>query len=61
MGVHDGHRQRRLASFLQNGFESMHPHEVLEILLFYAIPRRDTNPIAHQLLDSFGSLLYLSA
>lgn len=56
MGVHDGHRQRRLASFLQNGFESMHPHEVLEILLFYAIPRRDTNPIAHQLLDSFGSL-----
>lgn len=56
MGVHDGHRQRRMTSFLQNGFDSMHPHEVLETLLFFAIPRRDTNPIAHELINTFGTL-----
>lgn len=56
MGVHDGHRQRMLQAFLSAGIDSMHPHEILEMLLFYAIPRRDTNVIAHDLLDAFGSL-----
>ena len=56
MGVHDGHRQRVLSSILESGIDGMHPHEILEALLFFAIPRRDTNEIAHELLDSFGSL-----
>lgn len=38
------------------GLEGFAPHEVLELLLYYAIPQKDTNPIAHRLLDKFGSL-----
>ena len=53
---HKGHRVRLKERFLQNGIESFAHHEILELLLFFAIPREDTNPIAHNLLDSFGSL-----
>jgi len=56
MGIHDGHRKRMLESFLKNGADGMHPHEMLEVLLFYAIPRQNTNTIAHELIRSFGSL-----
>ncbi len=56
MGVHDGHRQRKRDQFLAHGLDSMAEHEALELLLYYAIPRRDTNPIAHELIDRFGSL-----
>ena len=56
MGVHDGHRVRRREQFLQHGLDAFADHEVLELLLFYALPRRDTNPIAHELIDRFGSL-----
>ena len=56
MGLHDGHRQRKRQQFLQHGLEGFTDHEVLELLLFYAIPRRDTNEIAHRLIDTFGSL-----
>lgn len=56
MGVHDGHRERRREQFLLHGADAMADHELLELLLFYAIPRRDTNPIAHELLERFGSL-----
>lgn len=56
MSVHDGHRQRKREQFLQHGLDSFADHEVLELLLFYAIPRRDTNPIAHELIERFGSL-----
>lgn len=56
MGVHDGHRQRLKEQFLNCGVGSFKPHQLLELLLFYAIPRRDTNEIAHRLLDQFGSL-----
>lgn len=55
MGVHDGHRQRLLRRFLEEGLDSFEPHNKLELLLFYAIPRRDTNEIAHRLLNTFGS------
>lgn len=57
MGVHDGHRDRLRQNFIENGGIS-HFSELnaLELLLFYAIPRRDTNPVAHRLLDRFGSL-----
>lgn len=56
MGVHDGHRERLRKSYLENGLQSMHDINALELLLFYAIPRRDTNEIAHHLFDRFGSL-----
>jgi len=56
MGIHDGHRERRRKQFLEHGLDSFADHEVLELLLFYAIGRRDTNPIAHELIRHFGSL-----
>ncbi len=56
MGIHDGHRSRKKEQYLRMGLDSFADHEALELLLFYAIPRRDTNPIAHALLNKFGSL-----
>lgn len=56
MSVHDGHRQRLKERFCQEGLDHFDEHQVLELLLFYCIPRMDTNPIAHALLDKFGSL-----
>ena len=56
MGVHDGHREKKREQFLNSGLDSFADHEVLELLLFYAIPRRDTNETAHHLLEHFGSL-----
>ena len=54
--MHEGHRQRLRKRFLQNGLEGFEEHEILELLLFNALPRIDTNKIAHQLIDTFGSL-----
>jgi len=56
MGVHDGHRARLRQSFLEHGLQSMNDINALELLLFYALPRRDTNETAHLLLERFGSL-----
>lgn len=56
MPVHDGHRQRLKDRFLREGLDHFEEHQVLELLLFYCIPRVDTNPIAHDLLTRFGSL-----
>lgn len=56
MGIHDGHRERMRERFFQYGLENFNEIEALEMLLYYAIPRKDTNPIAHALLDRFGSL-----
>ena len=53
---HEGHRERKKHQLRHFGLEPFADHEVLEVLLFYAIPRRDTNPIAHELLRRFGSL-----
>ena len=54
-GVHDGHRERLRNRIKRYGFESLEEHEKLEYLLYPFIPRRDTNPIAHDLLSTFGS------
>ncbi len=54
--VHSGHRERLRSTFLKFGLDVLPDVNVLELLLFYAIPRQDTNPIAHRLLDVFGSL-----
>ncbi len=56
MSIHEGHRLRRRNQFLSGGLDGFAEHEVLELLLFYAIPRRDTNEIAHLLLRRFGTL-----
>lgn len=56
MNVHEGHRERLRRSFLENGAQSITDIQALELLLFYALPRRDTNVTAHLLLQRFGSL-----
>ena len=56
MSIHDGHRQRLKDRFLREGLDGFTDVQVLELLLFYVVPRRDTNPIAHALVDRFGSL-----
>lgn len=56
MSVHTGHRQRLKERFRQEGLDGFTDIQVLELLLFFCIPRRDTNPIAHELLNRFGSL-----
>ncbi|MBQ8830320.1 MAG: DNA repair protein RadC [Oscillospiraceae bacterium] len=56
MGIHDEHRKRMKQKFIDNGMDSFADHEVLELLLYYAISRRDVNPIAHELINRFGSL-----
>ena len=56
MSIHDGHRTRIREQFINAGFENRAEHEVLEFLLFYCIPRQDTNALAHRLIDHFGSL-----
>lgn len=54
--VHGNHRERIREKFRRVGFEGWCEHEILEMLLFYVIPRADTNPIAHELIKKFGSL-----
>lgn len=54
--VHKGHRAKVRERYYVSGFEGMAPHNVLEMLLFFGIPYKDTNPIAHDLIDRFGSL-----
>ncbi len=56
MGVHDGHRNRLKALFLSQGLAAFEDHNILELLLFYSIPRSDTNEIAHNLLNEFKTL-----
>ena len=56
MGIHDGHRERLRTNFIENSLDSFNELNSLELLLFYAIPRRDTNELAHRLLERFGSL-----
>lgn len=52
---YSGHRQRLRERFLKNGPEGLQEYELLELLLFMAIPRRDVKPLAKALLKRFGS------
>jgi DNA repair protein RadC len=54
--AHAGHRERMRVKFKKDGGDSMPDHELVEMLLFYIIPRSNTNNIAHALLDRFGSI-----
>ena len=56
-----GHRQRLRERFLSGGSEALQDYELIEILLFMAIPRRDVKPLAKTLLQTFGSLPELMA
>ena len=55
MNEHEGHRRRMRRRFLDHGLENFDDHNVLELLLFYALPRVDTNALAHRLMEHFGS------
>lgn len=54
--AHEGHRQRMWKKYLEHGIRVFEEHEMLEMLLFILIPRINTNVIAHDLIDSFGSI-----
>ena len=56
MSIHSGHRDRLRNRFLAEGLDNFTEVQVLELLLFYCIPRKDTNELAHRLLSRFGNL-----
>lgn len=56
MSIHEGHRQRLRDRFRAEGLDNFDERHVLELLLFYCVPRKDTAPLAQELLDRFGSL-----
>ena len=53
---HKGHRERLRKRFIENGLDGFEEHQALELFLFYAIPRKDTNPLAHRLLERYRSI-----
>ncbi|MCL1823624.1 MAG: hypothetical protein FWG44_05420 [Oscillospiraceae bacterium] len=54
---HYGHRQRKKEHFMKSGLDDFPDHEKLEFMLFFAIPHGDTNELAHELINTFGSLV----
>lgn len=54
--IHAGHRERLRERYREAGLDHFADHEILELLLGYTILQKDTNPIAHQLIEQFGSL-----
>lgn len=56
LNPHANHRARLRETFRKAGTDKIPDHNLLELLLFYSIPRKDTNEIAHRLLATFGSL-----
>ena len=53
---HSGHRKRIKTKVKKFGLKNLEEHEVMEVLLNYCIPRKDTNPLAHKLIQQFGSV-----
>lgn len=54
-GIHEGHRGRMKQRLITSGIDAFSDHEIVEFLLFYALPYRDTNALAHALVNRFGS------
>ena len=55
--IHKGHRERVKKEFLENGYDKhTPPHKILETLLFFCLPQGDTNPLAHELLERYGTI-----
>ena len=57
-GIHDGHRNRVKKRFVESGLDNFFDHQVLELMLFYCIPRKDTNDMA--LVDLLGLLIEIA-
>ena len=57
--LHEGHRQRVKTRYLSEGLDAFADHQILEMLLFYSIPMKDTNELAHKMISEFGSLAIL--
>ena len=56
-GTHSGHRKRVRMEFFENGFSPNTPtHKIVEMMLYYAVPRKDTNNTAHALVERFGTI-----
>lgn len=56
MSIHNGHRERLRQRFHKEGLTNFESHEVLELLLYYCIPRADTNGIAHRLIQRYKTV-----
>lgn len=56
INIHKGHRARMKTKYRQNGLDALEDHEVLEMILYYAVPYRNTNETAHKLLNTFRTL-----
>lgn len=54
--LHEGHRQRMKKKIMHTPDVLLLEHELLETLLFYVVPRKDTNPLAHDIINTFGSV-----
>ena len=54
--MHEGHRERLREKYIKGGLSALSQHEIAELMLFYAMPRKNTNETAHALIDEFGSL-----
>ena len=54
--LHEKHRERLKEKFLEFGLDGLEDHELVELLLFYAVPRQNTNEIAHRLINEYGRL-----
>ena len=57
--LHAGHRQRLRQRFIEDGLDHFQDHEVLELLLFYCLPRKNTNDLAHRIMEEYKSLANL--
>ena len=56
-GTHSGHRKSVRMEFFENGFSPNTPtHKIVEMMLYYAVPRKDTNNTAHALVERFGTI-----
>ena len=54
--LHEGHRQRVKSRYVSEGLDAFNDHQVIEMLLFFCIPMKDTNELAHKMIHEFGSL-----
>ena len=56
LNVHEGHRGRIKERYMDEGLDNFADHVVIELLLFYSVPQRDTNALAHRMIKEFGTL-----
>lgn len=54
--IHNGHRKRVKQRYIEEGFDAFSDHEIIELILFYCIPQKNTNELAHRIVNEFGNL-----